>query len=59
MIFFALLFVVLDIVKYRVAQLCGVGTYWQIALSPRIGGEIFGDFVFKSKDTQLVRKHGR
>ena len=40
-------------------QLCGGGKYWRIALSLEIGGEIFGNFGFKSKDTKLVRKHGR
>ena len=33
------------------------GKYWQIGLSPRIGGELFCDFGFKSKDTKLVRKY--
>ena len=41
---------------YHIAQLCGGGKYWRISLSARIGGEIFGDFGFKSKDTKLVRK---
>ena len=42
---------------YRIAQLCGREKYWRIFLSPKIGGEIFGDFGFKSKDTKLVRKY--
>ena len=41
---------------YCIAQLC-MGKYWRISLSARIGGEIFGDFGFKSKDTKLVRKY--
>ena len=44
-------------INYRIVQLCGGGKYWQIGLSPRIGGEIFGDFGFKSKGTKLVRKY--
>ena len=38
-------------------QLCGGGKYWRIGLSTRIGGEIFGDFGFKSKGTKLVSKY--
>ena len=33
------------------------GKYWRIGLSPEIGGEKFGEFGFKSKDTKLVRKY--
>ena len=33
---------------YRIVQLCGGGKYWRIGLSPRIGGEIFGEFGFTS-----------
>ena len=41
-----------DKMEYRIAQLCGRGKYWRIGLSPRIGGEIFGEFGFTSQDTK-------
>ena len=41
---------------YHIAQLCGGGKYWRIGLSPRIGGEKFGKFGFKSKDTKFGKK---
>ena len=46
-------------ITYRIVQLCSGGKYWRIDLPPRIGGEIFGDFGFKSKGTKLVISIGR
>ena len=31
-----------------IVQLCVGGKYWRIGLSPRIGGEIFGELKFTS-----------